>query len=99
MLGLFDREEGASLWSDLHSGEAGLLPRVGLSVCMLAVSVAVVLLICALIEEAGNLRDHHVALALTFGGAGWFASLIFLWRSYRRRGLSCHPRRRITRAA
>ncbi len=78
------REGDRSLVRDLRTGRAGAPLRVGLSLVAAALFVSLLMFLVGVIDQAGSVRDEHVAIGLALTGATWCVALAWLWSSYRK---------------
>ena len=76
--------EEPSLWRDLKSGDAGWLPRIGLSLAAAGFVFAITFLIIGLLDHLFRLSDSYMAVCIGIGGAAWCVSLMFIWATFPR---------------
>lgn len=79
-------ERGPSLWRDLREGRAGVIPRLGLSLCLGVAIFAAGVLLAAVLDEFADLDEAHIAVIVAVGGVLWCAGLLWLWAGMRRVG-------------
>jgi len=78
-------DDRRSLRRDLRSGEAGFVPRAGLSIGAAGVTLALVLLGLAVLDAGGfPVRDETIGIGLALGALAWIGELFLLWFTYRR---------------
>ncbi len=73
-----------SLWHDLKSGDAGWLPRTGLSLAVAGLVFAMIAMMMGMLDDFVGLRDRHVAVGVGIGGAAWCVTLVFIWATFSR---------------
>jgi hypothetical protein len=85
MIPLWPRDpDDPSLWRDLKTGDAGWVPRVGLSLASAGGVIAAGFVLMGLFDLGVGLRDHHVAIGVALAGVAWCASLVFIWATFSR---------------
>lgn len=73
------------MWRDLKSGDAGWLPRVGLSFAAAGAISAVTFFMIGVFDDLISIRDRYITIAIGVGGAVWCVTLMFIWATFHRR--------------
>ncbi|MCZ6836758.1 MAG: hypothetical protein O7G85_13365 [Planctomycetota bacterium] len=76
--------EDPSLWADLQIGQAGWVPRVGLSLAAAGGLFSIMFIMLGLIDLSLRLDDHHIAIGIGLAGVTWCVALVFIWASFRK---------------
>lgn len=74
--------EDPSLWTDLQNGQAGWLPRVGLSLASAGGLFSLTFILMGLIDLSLGLDEHHIAIGVALAGVAWCATLVLIWASF-----------------
>jgi len=76
--------DAPSLWRDLRSGDAGWLPRIGLSFASAGGILAIVFCGLGLADLVVRMSDGMIAIGVGLGAAAWCIALGLLWSTYGR---------------
>lgn len=81
---LANRDGQNTLLRDFREGRAGALPQLAFSLATGVAICAVMLVVFAFMEAAGNFRDEQAAFGVAIAGVTWCAILWILWAGYTR---------------